>query len=126
MCRTHLTPTPLTASTMVFRARRIERARRHDVLAAGRRRIEIIDHHDHAVMLVVDGIGDAGGQPVVPDAVWLEENPDVVTYIDKLDRKLEGFRGQYDRLSERCHPNSLGHNLMFSKLDRSDGTVEYV
>ena len=28
-------------------------------------------------------------------------------------------------LSERCHPNSLGHNFMFSKLDRADGTVRF-
>jgi len=28
-------------------------------------------------------------------------------------------------LSERCHPNSLGHNFMFSELDRSDGTVRF-
>jgi hypothetical protein len=28
-------------------------------------------------------------------------------------------------LSERCHPNSLGHNFMFSKLDRTDGTVRF-
>lgn len=28
-------------------------------------------------------------------------------------------------LSERCHPNSLGHNFMFSTLDRTDGTVRF-
>jgi hypothetical protein len=39
--------------------------------------------------------------------------------------RAEGFRGHYDMLSERCHPNSLGHNFMFSKLDRSDGTVRF-
>src|SRR5579864_4120558 len=65
MCRTHLTPTPFTAWTMVLL---IERARGHDVLAAGRRRIEIIDDHDHAVVLVVDGVADRGGKPVVPEA----------------------------------------------------------
>jgi hypothetical protein len=62
------------------------------------------------------------------DAEWLKENPDtqainVQTYIDKFDKRAEGFRGHYDRLSERCHPNSLGHNFMFSELDRSDGRV---
>jgi hypothetical protein len=54
------------------------------------------------------------------DLEWLKENPDtqainVQTYIDKFDKRAEGFRGQYDRLSERCHPNSLGHNFMFSE-----------
>jgi hypothetical protein len=38
---------------------------------------------------------------------------------------VQGFRGHYDRLSERCHPNALGHNFMFSKLDLTDGTVRF-
>src|SRR5580692_2701605 len=65
-----------------------------------------------------------------PDPEWLEEAPDtkavnVLTYIDKLDKRASGYRGHYDRLSERCHPNAAGHSMMFSKLDRSDGTVQY-
>lgn len=64
------------------------------------------------------------------DPEWTKENPEtkamnVVTYIDKFNKRFEGFRGHYDRLSERCHPNSLGHNFMFSKLDTNDGTVRY-
>lgn len=64
------------------------------------------------------------------DAEWIEEYPDskavnVLTYIDRFDKRVPGFRGHYDILSERCHPNSLGHNFMFSKLDRSDGSVRY-
>ena len=59
-----------------------------------------------------------------------KENPEIqainaVTYIDKFDKRFKGFRGHYDRLSERCHPNSLGHNFMFSKTDTSDGTVRF-
>jgi hypothetical protein len=49
----------------------------------------------------------------------------VLTYIDKFDKRAPGFRGHYDILSERCHPNSAGHNFMFSKLDRSDGSVTF-
>jgi hypothetical protein len=49
----------------------------------------------------------------------------VLTYIDKLDKIAKGFRGHYDMLSERCHPNSLGHNFMFSQLDRANGTVRF-
>jgi hypothetical protein len=61
---------------------------------------------------------------------WIKDSPqtqavNVLTYIDKFDKRCEGFRGHYDMLSERCHPNSLGHNFMFSKLDRTDGTVSY-
>ena len=64
------------------------------------------------------------------DEDWIKDNPEtaaisVLTYIDKFDKRAEGFRGHYDILSERCHPNSLGHNFMFSKLDRTDGTVRF-
>jgi len=60
----------------------------------------------------------------------IKENPGtqakkVGKYIDDFDRRFEGFRGHYNALSERCHPNSLGHNFMFSKLDTSDGTVRF-
>jgi hypothetical protein len=64
------------------------------------------------------------------DPEWIKDNPEtqavsVLTYIDKFDKRVEGFRGHYDMLSERCHPNSSGHNFMFSKLDRADGTVRF-
>jgi len=64
------------------------------------------------------------------DREWTKDYPEtqavsVLTYIDKFDKRAEGFRGHYDMLSERCHPNSLGHNFMFSKLDRADGTVRF-
>ena len=64
------------------------------------------------------------------DAEWLSEAPEtkavnILTYIDRFDKRAEGFRGHYDILSERCHPNALGHNFMFGKLDRSDGSVRF-
>lgn len=64
------------------------------------------------------------------DEEWIKDNPktaaiSVLTYIDKFDKRAEGFRGHYDVLSERCHPNALGHNFMFSQLDRTDGTVRF-
>lgn len=64
------------------------------------------------------------------DEELIKENPktaaiSVLTYIDKFNKRAEGFRGHYDMLSERCHPNSLGHNFMFSKLDRTDGTIRF-
>ena len=98
MCRTHLTPTPFTASTMVLLvgARRIERARGRDVLAAGRRRVEIVDDHDHAVLLVVDGVGDAGGQPVVPEAA-------VANHRDRLLAGFDVERGGRRRAQPVAH-----------------------
>jgi hypothetical protein len=64
------------------------------------------------------------------DPDWIKDNSEtqarnVLHYIDKFNKRVDGFRGHYDILSERCHPNSLGHNFMFSKLDLSDGTVRF-
>jgi hypothetical protein len=64
------------------------------------------------------------------DPQWIEEHPDtravnMLTYVDWFDKRASGFRRHYDLLSERCHPNSWGHNFMFSKLDRSDGSIAY-
>lgn len=44
-------------------------------------------------------------------------------FIDKFAKTVEGARDHYDRLSELCHPNSLGHNFMFGALDLETGTV---
>jgi hypothetical protein len=64
------------------------------------------------------------------DPEWIRDFPEskavnVLTYIDQFDKRAPGFRKHYDILSERCHPNSLGHNFMFATLDRSDGTVRF-
>lgn len=64
------------------------------------------------------------------DAEITKNNPEiktvnVLTYINKFDETIAGFRDHYDRLSERCHPNSLGHNFMFAELNHSDGTVRF-
>lgn len=65
------------------------------------------------------------------DSNWLKLAPDyqainALTYIDKLDKLAPGLRRHYDSLSERCHPNMMGHLYMFSELDRSDGTVRFL
>ena len=64
------------------------------------------------------------------DPEWIKEYPqlaaiNVLTYIDKFDKRASGFRGLYDILSERCHPNSLSHNFMFGELNRSDGSLRF-
>jgi hypothetical protein len=46
----------------------------------------------------------------------------VLTFIAHVERDLEGFSEQYNRLSEFAHPNWAGTTLLFSKLDES-GTV---
>jgi hypothetical protein len=64
------------------------------------------------------------------NAQWVKEYPETMaisflTYIDKFEVRAEGLQGHYDFLSERCHPNAMGHNFMFAKLDRTDGSVSF-
>ena len=64
------------------------------------------------------------------DEIWLAEHPEdkatnILTYINSFAKLADGFRGHYDMLSERCHANAQGHNFMFSRLDRTDGTVTF-
>ncbi len=65
------------------------------------------------------------------DEDLMKEHPDfittnVLTSIDRIDRDLlRGLRRHYDRMSERCHPNSLGHHQFFGNLDTEAGVVTY-
>jgi hypothetical protein len=65
------------------------------------------------------------------DEEWLKLSPpskavNVLTLIERLDQEyLQGVRWHYDSLSERCHPNSLGHHHFFGKLDRDTGATTY-
>ena len=64
------------------------------------------------------------------DDEWLKQFPEtkavnILSYIDKFDKRAKGFREHYDPLSERCHPNSLGHNFMFASLNREDGSITF-
>lgn len=61
------------------------------------------------------------------DSKWILEAPytqsvNILTFIDKFDEAVPGFRSHYESLSERCHPNGLGHRQFFSEIE-SDGTV---
>lgn len=47
----------------------------------------------------------------------------ILGHIDKLEKLIEGARHHYDLLSEICHPNSLGHNFLFGKLDQETARV---
>jgi hypothetical protein len=57
--------------------------------------------------------------------VW-EEFPaaiSVLTFVDSVEKELEGFRKQYDSLSEVAHPNYSGTTGLFSKIDRDNMLV---
>ncbi|MBI1895662.1 MAG: hypothetical protein HYS04_03855 [Acidobacteria bacterium] len=41
----------------------------------------------------------------------------VLTFVDRVEKDVEGFRHQYDLLSEFAHPNWAGTALLYSKPD---------
>ena len=63
------------------------------------------------------------------DEEWLARSPadkatNILTLLDRFSKKvLPQVRKHYDSLSERCHPNRMGHTQMFSTLDTATGTV---
>jgi hypothetical protein len=64
------------------------------------------------------------------DAGFLAEAPElaaknVLTYIDRLERKMPLIRKHYESLSEWCHPNSNGHYFTFGSLNRETGSVRF-
>jgi hypothetical protein len=49
----------------------------------------------------------------------------VLTFIAYVEKNLEGFTEQYNRLSEFAHPNWAGTTLLFSKLDESKTIADF-
>ena len=49
----------------------------------------------------------------------------VLTFVERLNRKLPGFQAAYNSLSEYAHPNWLGVSGLYSKIDRENFTVHY-
>lgn len=49
--------------------------------------------------------------PAMPPAI------SVLTFVDRVEKDAEGFRHQYDLLSEFSHPNWAGTALLYSKPD---------
>ncbi len=49
----------------------------------------------------------------------------VLTFVDHVEREVEGFRRQYDELSEYAHPNYLGTTGLYSQRNAEEFTVSY-
>jgi hypothetical protein len=49
----------------------------------------------------------------------------VLNFVDLVGKNIEGFRQQYDRLSEFAHPNWAGTTLLFSKRDESQTVANF-
>jgi hypothetical protein len=49
----------------------------------------------------------------------------VLTFVNTIDKDIEGFRKQYDALSEIAHPNYAGTTGLFSTMDREKILIEF-
>ena len=88
-----------------------------------------------ALWYLCDKVGDAVQSGAVADIddylmklmMGSKTNPDtvpkainVLTFVDRVDKEIEGLRHQYDMLSEFAHPNWAGTTLLYSKSDPSN------
>ena len=53
------------------------------------------------------------------------EATSVLTKVGKLEKLVPGIEKLYFHLSEICHPNALGHNLMFGTFERATETYTF-
>ena len=49
----------------------------------------------------------------------------ILNAVDKLDNLIEGFRHNYDRLSEFCHPNYSGVFGAYAAINKETGWVDF-
>jgi hypothetical protein len=59
-------------------------------------------------------MGSRTDTDIMPQAI------SVLTFVDRVEKDVEGFRHQYDLLSEFAHPNWAGTALLYSKPDPSN------
>ena len=63
--------------------------------------------------------GSKNGWADGPEAI------NVLTFVKRFDKKVPGFEGSYNSLSEYAHPNWLGVSGLYSKIDRENFVVYY-
>src|SRR5258708_7897975 len=63
--------------------------------------------------------GSKNGWTDGPEAI------NVLTFVKRFDKKLPGFEGSYNSLSEYAHPNWMGVSGLYSKIDKPNFTVYY-
>jgi hypothetical protein len=55
----------------------------------------------------------------------LPEAINVLTFVDAVEKDLEGFRHQFDQLCEYAHPNWAGTASLFSKTNLEERAVNF-
>ena len=56
---------------------------------------------------------------------YMPQAINVLNFVDAVEKDLEGFRHQYDVLSEFAHPNWSGTTGLYSKIDKENFAVDY-
>jgi hypothetical protein len=59
------------------------------------------------------------GEPEFPEAV------NILSLIDRMERKIPGVRSSYDQLSEFAHPNWSGVSGLFSLIDKANYVTHF-
>lgn len=73
------------------------------------------DFDDCLMKLIVGSRTD----PAMPEAI------NVLNFVDTVEKKVRGFRNQYDQLSEFAHPNWASTALLYSKPDTKSGVADF-
>lgn len=47
------------------------------------------------------------------------------TFLDRVEKDIDGFNQQYGYMSEYAHPNWAGTGYLYSKLDRENGAADF-
>lgn len=66
------------------------------------------DLHDKILRLL---LGHKNKQSGMPEAI------NVMTFLDKVDKRIEGIKSRYENLCEYSHPNWHGTSLLYVKND---------
>ncbi len=62
------------------------------------------------------------GSKTIPE---MPQPINVLTFVDRVDKDIEGFRRHYDELSEFAHPNWSGTAGLYSKVDRENFWTDF-
>lgn len=61
----------------------------------------------------------------IVDAGYGHLATNIITYVDKFDKKIPSVREAYDFLSEFAHPNGSGHLFTYGEINRETGHVAF-
>ncbi|MFC5554690.1 hypothetical protein [Methylobacterium iners] len=107
----------------------------HESVYFGNDRIDIIQQSEYEKLVEhrdLDGLYKflLNGSFSAKSDAWLDGDAKrkavhVMDLIRAVDKIMPGVMSCYDTMSERVHPNSLGHRGFFASLDRNSGATAF-